>query len=119
LGYSSFFFYTILAMFTPVNVDGDFSIGTSPKLRQAPVECYLVASCHKVQAMKQIETYSLHSAGNVTRRLAQLPGASELPRIVVTVLHATPLQETAERLRRLASILDRQQGSGNRVVDEP
>lgn len=58
--------------------------------------------------MKMIETYSLNRAGNVTRRLAQLPGASELPRLVVTVERGTELHETAEQLRRLAAILDRQ-----------
>ena len=58
--------------------------------------------------MKQIETYSLHRAGNVTRRLAQLPGASELPQLTLTVERGADLHQTAEELRRLAAIFDRQ-----------
>ena len=58
--------------------------------------------------MKLIETYSLHRAGNVTRRLAQLPGASELPRLVVTVERGADLHQTADELRHLAAMFDRQ-----------
>ena len=58
--------------------------------------------------LKFIETYSLHTAGNVTRRLGQLPGASELPRLVVTVEKGQEVHTTAEELRRLAAVLDRQ-----------
>lgn len=58
--------------------------------------------------MKFIETYSLHRAGNVTRRLAELLSAKELPRLTVTVERGTDLHETAEDLRRLATIFDRQ-----------
>lgn len=59
-------------------------------------------------AMKLIETYSLHRAGNVTRRLAQLPGASELPLLTLTVERGTDLKQAAEELRRLADVFDRQ-----------
>ena len=58
--------------------------------------------------MKQIETYSLHNAGNVTRRLTQLPGASELLGVTVTVESCTDLHRTAEDLRRLAEMFDQQ-----------
>ncbi|MDP1700101.1 MAG: hypothetical protein Q8L53_03950 [Aestuariivirga sp.] len=58
--------------------------------------------------MKLIETYSLHQAGNITRRLSQSPGANELPRLVVTVERGTDLHETAKALRQLAAMLDRQ-----------
>ena len=58
--------------------------------------------------MKQIETYSLHNAGNVTRRVAQLPGASELPRLTVTVERGADLHRTAEDLRQLAAVFERQ-----------
>lgn len=58
--------------------------------------------------MKLIETYCVHQAGNVTRRLAQLPGASELPLLVVTVERGTDLHVMAEELRNLAAVLDGQ-----------
>ena len=64
-------------------------------------ECY-------PRTVKQIETYSLHTAGNVTRRLAQLPGASELPRLTVTIERGTDLHQTAEDLRLMAEVFDRQ-----------
>jgi hypothetical protein len=54
-----------------------------------------------------IETYSLHHAGNVTRRLAQLPGASELPRVIVTVERGADLRETAADLRHVAAVLEK------------
>lgn len=60
--------------------------------------------------MKNIETYSLHQAGNVTRRLGQLPGASELPRLVVTVERGTEPHVMAEQLRRLAAVIERHSG---------
>lgn len=62
-----------------------------------------------LDAMKWIETYSLHRAGNVTRRLAQLPGASELPRVVVTVERDADLQAAAKDLRTMAEMFEREQ----------
>ncbi|MBI2719560.1 MAG: hypothetical protein HY245_03965 [Rhizobiales bacterium] len=57
--------------------------------------------------MKHIDTYSLHQAGNVTRRIASLPGASELPKVLVTVEHGADLGDVAERLRRIAAVFER------------
>ncbi len=57
--------------------------------------------------MKTIETYSVHQSGQVTRRIRRLPGASELPKIVVTVEKGTEPHEMIEQLRRLAAVLDR------------
>jgi hypothetical protein len=70
-------------------------------LREVSSDCYPAS-------MKFIETYSLHQAGNITRREAQLPGANELPRLTVTVERGADLHETAEDLRRLAAVFDRQ-----------
>ena len=73
-----------------------------------PARWTLTAPDGNLPFMKLIETYSVHQAGNVTRRLAQLPGASELPRLVVTVERGTDLRVMAEELRHLATMLDPQ-----------
>jgi len=57
--------------------------------------------------MKRIETFSIHEAGNITRREGALRGG-DIPRLTVTVELGAPPHETAEQLRRLAAILDRQ-----------